>query len=317
MKYTTYILFIILSSNSFGQIQKTGYSPNIQNMNLYGNVKTIFEESYLGQKVGDTIVTLEKKWNYSWESDSQLTFDSLGHLIEKRIVSVEGDFEIQEFYHYKANQLIESKTKYFQRRYEYDELGKISNEIVLDAPRGFISLNGKKSKDSIVPSEIQYKYNGKNQILRKIEYNLRGEPNYITEFKYDKSGKISSEKIKYFDIPSESHDYKYDQNNQLIEYKWRDLELDLFEKTTYEYLHGHLRMELMEKFEFGVKEGSINYIYQKGLPVEIVEVDGDGKVIKKEAIRYEFDSNGNWTKKIITINENEIFIVTRKIEYFN
>lgn len=316
MKYTTYILFIILSLSSFGQIQKTESSPNLQNMSLYGNVKSIFEESYLGQKEGNKFITLDKKWHYSWGSDSQLIFDSLGHLIEKRITSKEGDFKIEEFYHYRANQLIESKTKYFQRKYEYDEIGKISKETVSSARRGYVTINGKKSTDSIDRSEILYRYNNNFQVLQKIESDLRSEPNYIAEFKYDKSGNIISERIKYSFLPSESHDYKYDQNNQLIEYKWSDSKEGLLEKTSYEYLDGNLRIELWENFEDGEKEGSVKYTYENGLPIEIIETDNDGEIIEKESIRYDYDTNGNWTKKISIVNENEIYIITRKIEYF-
>ena len=65
-------------------------------------------------------------------------------------------------------------------------------------------------------------------------------------------------------------------------------------------------------------EGTVVYYYEGGNEVKTVESESDGTVTNTTETAYVFDQKGNWIKKIMIDSDDEsIFIVTRKIEYYS
>jgi hypothetical protein len=95
-----------------------------------------------------------------------------------------------------------------------------------------------------------------------------------------------------------------------------DEEAGVIERKTFEYKNHFKVFETIEIYEEKELSRRITIKYENLLPVEITEFDSEGILIKSEKIKYEFDQFGNWIKKTRIINDEEIYILTRKLDYY-
>jgi hypothetical protein len=315
MKYLITILSIIFSSSLIGQLGYVDPCPNLNSYTLNGKVKFI-QENYEGKLENDQIV--KTNWMSYGLTSSKYYFDSLGNLTEKQLLNQFGEYEIKEYYLYQNQKIKESQTKYFNRSYFYDSLNRIVKEIIISPRVAQILLNNQplKNQDSIVKTEIIYNYGLNGKLNQKIEYGRRTEPNYLAEFKYDKLGRLISERIKYSGSTWETHSYKFDNNSNLLSTTMSDEEAGVIERKTFEYKNHFKVFETIEIYEEKELSRRITIKYENLLPVEITEFDSEGISIKSEKIKYEFDQFGNWIKKTRIINDEEIYILTRKLDYY-
>lgn len=315
MKYIITIWSIIMSSSLIGQLGYVDPCPNLHSYTLNGKVKFI-EENYEGKLENDQIV--KNNWMSVGLTNSKYYFDSLGNLTEKQLLNQFGEYEVMEYYLYENQKIKESQTKYFNRTYFYDSLNRIVKEIITSPRVAQILLNNQplKNQDSIVKTEIIYNYGLNGKLIQKIEYGKRNELNYLAEFKYDRLGRLISERIKYIGSTWETHSYKFDNNSNLLNTTMSDEEAGVIERKTFEYKNNIKVFETIEIFEEKELASRLTIKYENLLPVEITEFDSEGILIKSEKIKYEFDQFGNWIKKTRIINEEEIYILIRKLDYY-
>jgi hypothetical protein len=315
MKYIITILSIIISSSLIGQLGYVDPCPNLSSYILKGKVKFI-QEVFEGKLENDQIV--KTNWMSDGLTNSKYYFDSLGNLTEKQILNQFGEYEIKEYYLYENQKIKESQTKHFNRTYFYDSLNRIVKENITRPKVGHIRINNQvnKNQDSIVKTEIMYFYDLDSKLIKKIEYGKRTEPNYLAEFKYDNLGRLISERIKYSGLTWETHSYKFDNNSNLLNTTMSDEEAGVIERKTFEYKNNIKIFETLEIYEEKELARRITIKYENLLPVDINEFGTEGTLTKSEKIKYEFDHFGNWIKKTRIINEEEIYILTRKLDYY-
>lgn len=300
-----------------GQLGYIEPFPNLNSMNLKGKVKSISDEYYNGKSEEGTYFIVGPKLNSTLKTDTKFIFDSTGNLIQKNILSINGESIIQDYFIYNDSKPTEVKTKYFHRFYTYDSIGRIEKETIYTQRVGHIKLNGIELKnDSIRQSVINYIYNSKNQLYQKIENGKESVPAYLAQFIYDNSGNLIEERVKQAGFPTEFFKYIHDSNNNLIRSVWSTKEEGIFEQISYVYQKDKLVLQTWENFEEGHLEGKITYEYENSLETEVIEYDSDGSIREKEILIYEFDQKDNWIKKISVTNGDKIIIVSRTIEYY-
>ncbi len=169
-------------------------------------------------------------------------------------------------------------TEYVQVRnlYEYDAQNRRITET-------------RHSKDKFMYKTI-YEYDGKN-IIKKETTGPSGTIEYREKNSYDKNGNLLEQYIIDSRDKSITHDVnKYDDKGNLTE--WSST------------VNDKLQLKVLYKYD-----DHDNVLATK-------TINGKGETIDNRTYTYEYDSNGNWTKKTVSINDSLFTIVERKIEYF-
>ncbi|OIQ20219.1 MAG: hypothetical protein BM557_06000 [Flavobacterium sp. MedPE-SWcel] len=153
------------------------------------------------------------------------------------------------------------------------------------------TANIRYNKESEVIFNTQYEYDEDNLTLKKV-VNKDGEVEYLEEMVYDTKGNITAKiTMDKFDTRKTAEKFEYDNNNNKI--SWlitKDGETSL--KVTYRYND----------------EGDL---------LESHMIRGADNFTDKRTYTYTYDDEGNWTQKIITINDVPSFIEKRSIIYHN
>ncbi|MEK4671553.1 DNRLRE domain-containing protein [Niallia sp. FSL R7-0271] len=194
------------------------------------------------------------------------------------------------------------KSLKINQQFEYDEIGKISstisslgstplfknvytydsdqNKVVQNYNDGLVESTSLFNKSSKVNS-IQYKIND-STLLQSLSY------------EYDNSGNILKEISK-----NNSVTYSYDGDDQLVKENFQN-------GTTNEYQYDNLG----NRVKAIVKGKEIAYSYNEGN--QIIEknkipyiYDTDGKLIKDDVFKYEYNDMGSLTK-VSNLNNNEV-----------
>ncbi len=296
---------------TFGQTNVFEFQ-NIANLDLKGKVKTIKETSFKATKVNGEIVKSIKGWQYESENDQEYYFDTLGNLVLKKDII---NANTKDNYSIKLDskkRIIEINRKYRSNYYVYDSLNNIISSKELDKQPEIISKGNTKPTTGVF-TNFKYYYDPKNLLVKKEEYksNLKIS---IETFKYDNFNNLIECEIKKGTY-IETHKYQYDVNNMLLKYEWADNDEGIAEITTFEYLNKMKILEHWVDYEEGEPDGYIDDKFENGNIVETTEVEQDGTITVREFCKYEFDTKGNWIKKIIDIN-GKYYVVERNIEYF-
>ena len=117
--------------------------------------------------------------------------------------------------------------------------------------------------------------------------------------------------------------YKYDDKKRLIEHALFQNNGDLWLRYVYKY-KGNQKEELMYSEDGSVSQRSLYTLDDKGNPVKETIFRGDGSISGKQAYTYEFDAQGNWTRRTTFEVKNKegreqpvpLFIQYRTITYY-
>ncbi len=140
----------------------------------------------------------------------------------------------------------------------------------------------------------------------------------VAHISYDNNGRLLREEF-FPDDYKDWYDYSYDSNGNLIVKTWSDNDEGILEKASYVYTDNILTQEVWENYADGNLEGKVIYTYVKGNVAKIVESGESGEIEATWSYQYKYDSRSNWIEQIVTadtVDKEEIFIIERKIEYY-
>lgn len=298
------IIFILLLVEScFTQLDP------VDEWNLSGKVKAVTETSYTGLSSGKEYVKGPKGWSYSWKNDSKIELDSSGRIVKRTYFDNLGKVIRADEFEFSKGKLIRSKTGNKTQHFEYDSLERIKSELLITK----ITKAGKPEEINTI--RIIYLYDPEFRVKQKLEFNLGNELKNTRNFYYDGRSNLSIEES----ISPGSKDsivYTYNSKDQLTKVVWFDKNGKMVERTYFEYIGGKVSYQKWEDFEAGLTDGSVESIYENGNEKSVVDIEADGSISGKENHSYTYDKAGNWIRKVTIIDDEEIFIVERKIEYY-
>lgn len=251
--------------------------------------KTLYEYDYAGNKTKETIYTLNDEEDLAVDNRKLFKYDKANNLIEEIHIS---------------------DGKEYKTTYEYNENGKLSKEISSER-------------------EILYSYDKNNKVTKTcIRENKK--PWWKEEEFYDNNGnKISS--IHYDDMNkiNNRYFYRYNEKNQMVLDSCIDSNGEVSFLNKFFYKNDTLRYKesvsshwlLSSEHDFGVKsgDGRFEYTTYQGLDKSgnVVEELIDYILVQQLEFEYkEFDSKGNWTKRLIKEFGKPYRIETREIKYY-
>lgn len=297
------LLFIILS---FSVKQKRN---DLQRSNLKGKVKSVREIPY--NAVGNA---------GSVNKGEELFFSDRHYFLSRAFYSV---------LHVSA-----------ENGDEYGELSCLSDKLMIQ--NNYITFNSQGNimeqmvyKSAMTVSlKCDYKYDlNENLIECEFHYENKHRDNVLKWiYTTDKAGNIIEVKTDDADL---TVSYKYDDNGNLLEKKARDknsngnyLYLWTFkydrDGKMLEKLGGNIKITYKYNEKgFMIEEAAISFsdrISIRGDGISSYTCNEKGDVIKVEKenmrINYVYDSNGNWVKKTLLLNDNPQTIIDRVISYY-
>ncbi len=146
--------------------------------------------------------------------------------------------------------------------------------------------------DGVLTSRSEYNYNDSGRLVDVKRYRGDGGLNVTTTYKYDKLGNESEERnTDPSGLMFMSAKGKYDLNGNRIVY-------DRFDQFGHLFLKSNLRYD------------------KNGNEIEEREYDSHESLQFKTSYEYsEYDSKGNWQRRVMYKNEVPKIIVERKLEY--
>lgn len=184
---------------------------------------------------------------------------------------------------------------------QYDKEGKKVEEQ-------FYKPNGKPDV------KHTHKYDGKGDLVRiEAEWaDFVGLFTGLNIYTYDNKGNLIEEET----YDSEKFVYKYDEKGNLVE-RSQLFDEDKREKTLYKYDDEGNKIEAYIYNSDEVLQFKSTYMYDKkgNLVEEIRDHDSEGYTLEIE-YKYEYDSYGNWIRKILTYDDYPESITEREIEYY-
>ncbi len=315
MKNSKIIFFIFFIFSNFqiciGQVNPKEELKNLTTLNLKGNVKTITEKSFNAKKNGINYIKTVEGWQSSWQKNNEQKFDVNGNLIDKTYFENSKPIR-NDFFKYENNKIIETNILYANRFFSYNEFGKIKAEKFID----------KKPKKTTTEKEnipikketyIEYFYSENSKLIQKIESSLSGNQISVENFKYDQNNNLIYKDLKYSGR-KEWYDYYYNNDSLLYKIEWKDDKFGLLEVIIITFNNREKKSENWTNYFEGDKEGSVEYIYEKGNEIQTKEFDADGNLENTEKIIYRYDKFGNWINKTIIL-KSKAYIVERQIIY--
>lgn len=301
MKKAFHLFLICLCQQmAFGQIPTLSFE-NLESQSLKGKVKLVKTNSFNANKVNGAFVKTTKGWQYPWENEEEVYFNTQGYLELKKemkngTTSVTYSIKLDD----KNRVVYDIQNENLEYYFTYDSLNNIcsSKEII---------------RDKHIVSDFKYYYNAKNTLVKKEEY-LSKQLISTETFTYDSLNNLV--KIDYVKgAYSEMETFEYDGNNLLVKHEWSDNEEGIAEITTYQYVNKQKTFEHWMGYEEGEPDGYIDYTFENGNVIETKEIERDGEISGHEFKKYEYDSQGNWVKMTID-DDGKYFIVERTISYY-
>ena len=224
--------------------------------------------------------------------------------VEEQVYEFEGDF------------IYKNDKPLLKERFEFDREGRKIEDYTY-------TIDGRESPKSVSA------YNEKNWLIKDDAFSaLSNKPYLQTRYTYDGFGNVKE--IAQYNIEDDSLLQKWIFTNDLQK---RYFELTDFDSGNKQRMRvGFKRDEkcrLAEIFAYqaddklGVK--SVISFDKNDVPISVVNYSNANEVLSKRKYEYEFDSQGNWTKKSdFELREKEgksdwklMNVVYRKIEYYN
>jgi hypothetical protein len=207
----------------------------------------------------------------------------------------------------------------------FNEKGKLINLIIYDANKN-------------IDLKVEMKYSDKDKLLAVIDFNSENKIVSIDTFYYS-NNKIIKEENRLVYLLNYYVEYKYDDDDLLVEKVYRDKNDDMFKR---EYYKDSLLVKEVKKEYSGNLSQNCYYYNQDNLLIKRIEnniTDSTSvKLIETEECKYDienklteriiyngmyifteiykYDEIGNWIQKIDYNNSDIISITERNIEYY-
>ena len=165
-------------------------------------------------------------------------------------------------------------------------------------------------------------YNEKRNKVRTESYDFKNNLSLITVYGYLDGGRVSASKFIQREYsppvgiggggyrpsnkkkdPRYQHrfEFKYDEKKRLSEKTDFLSNGDILSRHVYKY-EGNQKEELVYEND-SLARRHLYILDDKGNVIELTDFTADGSVSSKTSYTYEFDSNGNWTKRTMSVNE--------------
>lgn len=225
---------------------KDGNYQKIQKVNPDGSV--LIEENYI---YNDKNKLVEIKYLFNNNEDGIRTFkyNENGLLVEEKRILDDGEVEEKIIYDYNEKG-IKTKDEIFQEGELY-LLNKYTykNDTILIEEK---QENPQEKSGSFT----HYEYNEKNELVKTVSENFKGEKEFEISTEFDYEGNISKVIFIRTGHPTETHEYIRDDNQNLIELK---IDRDVF--TQVRFVHElDNQGNLIKTFEYKGEE--IIFIYE-------------------------------------------------------
>ena len=283
------------------------FENDLEQRNLYGKVKELEQYKAIFQNAKNTrepLPTLKEKFTEFGSLHSAEYFDNYGQITQ-----------IDEFHYDKNDYLTKSisENKLANQKtvqlVSYDSINKTTvRNITFNDSLNYKFISTFDSNDLIVE---QIKIEAKDSVVRSYEYKFNDSNIKILEKEFEEGKELSV------------GTYKYDNENQLVEYsnkhEWMELLTEtewknnrILKQTDYTIsadLNKHLdRITEYDKLFFPVNEK----IYE------------NSELNRELKYNYEFDEFGNWIKRTVSMKEHfansdkfiPIYIESREIKYW-
>jgi hypothetical protein len=279
---------------------------DLKELGLKGKVRSFTEETFkAADKFGEIV-----KGNKEGISRS-VTFYANGMIAEDMYISPDGKISSikRNMYDNKGNKI----------ENVYNSDGKINNtkKIIYD-DNGNITEESIYNSSGILESKYSYKYGAKGDMTEQNIYNSEGNKSGTELYSYDDNGNKTEENI-YNSTGDLTDSHKFvsdkDENGNLVI-------KDIFKTEDGEYTE-------WQKFDAAgnkIEEGS-GRTEGKNNTVTTFKYDGNGNAVEEYCndpeqyikYQYEYDSRGNWIKKIVFEKKVGIpqLLTERKIIYFD
>lgn len=309
------------------------YAPNLEKMQLKGNVRTL----------------LQYKKIESMQIEEKLiaAFDSIGRLNEVKQLYGDTFSTITNFYIYDDSLLVESKIPTLHSIYHYNEFGKTSFLIKIYTPQfQRLSPNEESKNIDLTKDSIVYVYNINNELVKKCEFNNKTVVENNTIYTYNNNSQVV--KVSYFNKEVGFGDCIVFKYNKLGEVSMRkDYDVYLVKQkvnksvswTTKYFYNREGQIKRIKHFDEGKLYSIQDIVYDSsGNPIEeiISEINNAKTVLKfknnliiEEIIHfeknnkkhvlhvYEFDEYGNWIVQTSIHDNGNRDVTTRQFEYYS
>jgi hypothetical protein len=194
----------------------------------------------------------------------------------------------------------EIKNKHIVR---YDKSGNIISEEKETPPvHGYFNM--------------KYLYNNNHQLVKK-EVSSERKLFATHLYSYDDKGNVSKREIKKtpgLDIYDEVFEYKYDEQNRLVEEIHHDG--NRYNKTVYQYNDKNLLIRRVEYNERGGITYESDFVYDELDNVSSETAAYRGNSTFNYSYVYEYDMQGNWINKRSLSNDKTFSLQIRIITYY-
>jgi len=287
----------------------SGSKNALQGNNLYGKVKKIeyYKTTFQNiEKEDKPILNKIEQYTDFGELEKVEYFDNYGELLQTNVID-----------YYKNQKFIKSvsinkanKSKMIQTS-EYDSI-KNTSELTV-----FVN-------DSIGHKTAFY-YGKNNYLIKRISVKGNDTTETNSEQTFNDNNKLilTTQKEKGNDKSTIIIRNKYDNNNNLIESSHKTEWIEMLSET--EWKDGRIFKQTSYTISVDLKKHTNNITEFDILynPINLKEFK-DSKLNRELKFDYEFDENGNWIKKNVSMkehfnNSNEfvpIYVETRKINYW-
>ncbi len=257
---------------------------DLQEMSVQGQVKQIIELQYLTvEKFGK----VEKGDLYRQEGwDLIMNFDEQGYFSKVTHIDKQGnEVGYTDYLYNEQKQLIEVLN--------YDANGGFS-----DKARRIYDKKGRIYEVLLI--------NSGDGLIGSVQLDYSDTTHTVTETHYNSRGKLQRKEIRQLDKNEFPVETKiYDSENKLINHRKEAFDKNGERNTLTVFSpEGETLMNVSFKYD---KKG--NLILQEG-------TDEEGKPFLPQRYEYEFDQQGNWTKKVEYVGDKSTSWTERQFEYY-
>lgn len=188
--------------------------------------------------------------------------------------------------------------------YNYDKNGNLKGQNI------YLGSNAVQYKDV-------YEYDSQNRKVSEIRYNFNDEMLYKTEFRYDDAGNLGvKETTNSKGEPEYLEKFTYDKSGNLLSRSAYEKGGAVTTEDVYEYdaKNNRTAWSVYQNKNLIMKT---KYRYNdKGELTDLISSDNNNKIFDNSSYTYEYDKNGNWTKKTTTKGGKPVYTEEREITYY-
>jgi hypothetical protein len=283
------------------------FENDLEQRNLYGKVRELEQYKAVFQNdkdTGEPLPTLKEKFTEFGSLQTAEYFDNYGQITQ-----------IDEFYYDKNDYLIKSisENKLANQKtvqlVSYDSINKnTTRNINFNDSLNYKFISTFDSNDLIVE---QIKIEAKDTVVRSYEYKFNDSNKKILEKEFVEG--------KEFSIGT----YKYDNENQLIEYSNKFERMELLTKAVWK------NNRIVKQSDYSISadlKKHLNRItkYDKLFNPINEKIYENSELNRELKYNYEFDQLGNWIKRTVSMKEHfansdkfiPIYVESREIKYW-